>query len=247
MAAEFPSTPAIELTRRTFSYFSLATLATAVSGATVGCNDRRAEATIKQGEGVLQAVGNILLLIPEPRVRAVGTLIDLVGKALGGIGKTYQPGTLSQEVPQGWQTESASPSGSWTSLRTPNGGSSRSDTLLTPVIKVASVDRILQAGRNFSLIGGGGSAYWVNNAVIDYLLDDDTCDLVVAGHSRPGEKCEKPGCNATVLRQDFRYPGGTPVTLQWVQEDAPGHTAHSLPAPNCKIKSRPEKCPTGQQ
>jgi hypothetical protein len=247
MATQCPNGPAIELTRRAFSSFSLATVAAAVSGATVGCSDRRDEATFKQAEGLAQVVGNILLIVPEPRVRAVGALIDLVGKALGGIGKTYQPGTLSQGEPQGWKTEPASPSGSWASLQTPSGGSSRSDTLLTPVIRVESVNRILQAGRNFSLVAGGGSAYWVNNAVVDYLLADDTCDLVVAGHSVPGQKCRVPGCNATVLVQDFKYPGGTAVSLQWMQEDAPGHAAHSLPAPNCQIKSRPEKCPTGQQ
>lgn len=141
--------------------------------------------------------------------------------------------------------------------------SADSGPLRTPIVSShRNLARYFQLGgpgvRHFSVIAGDRDrAYSVHNSWLRWLLNDDNCDLQVAGSTEFGSCHQILGhqnCRIQLTRQDFRMPSGKEKRLVWSNPKAESyskseieaHESHTEPFGGCEIfESKPtlRQCP----
>ncbi len=241
----------------------------------LGCQQQLSNQSVTVAGADMAPVADAIGYIPHFLETKFDALIQAVrGNLLGGAPQLFQPGQYLEQPPSGWRgsgdtTVSGGVLRAFQQAKTAETGDVK--PLYSPLIaqQPRTARRYMQLGERgaqyHSLVGGAQGAFWVQHRWLRWLVERDTCDLTVAGHTLH-EPCGfdgdgLPACPVHVTKQMFVELSGKPRSLMFTLGKKPEypdetwsrHVGHSKEDPGCgpsldepdEAIDKPLFCPKG--
>jgi hypothetical protein len=230
---------------------------------------------LQTGGSLVSTAGALIPLIPHVAATQVGQIVSAVGGLMSTIGsgiqttRSFQAGdTLNVgkkmvigQLPD--KLELVQPSEDElrqisSRFKAADNGGKHFDTPIVTAVRYSKSGNQIQRkldvqcrdnAQNHSLVSGyNNSAYRVHNWWVDWLLQEDNCDLIVAGHTQREVFCHHSGCRIRMMTQHFVGQDDKPITLARPYDDEDisrdelaRHYAHSPEYKGCPIVE--DRCP----